>query len=586
MTAQDPNLIKNLAVAIGQTQSQAPSAFIGEDAPFNDAQRQWLNGLLSGLHAVANAADAGAEAEVGTALTVLYGSQSGNAEALSKDLRKFAKTQGFEAEVSALDDKTPADLAEANHVLILAATFGEGEPTDNAAKFYAALMDEAATPLPETLNFSVCGLGDSSYAEFNKAAKDIDRRLGELGATRASDPIFCDVDFDDDYAEWRDGAFASDAFQAAAGASAAPEPVTAAGPAFDKNHPFMSSLMVSERLSGKDSAKCVNHIELSLAGGGLDLDYAVGDALGVWPMNCNHEVAAILAATGFTGKEAVELKAGPASLKSALMSRLDLTTVTPKTLEAWGLESVADDAQVIDLLKGESLEGLTPQSLVDGLRPLQPRLYSISSSPKAHPGEVHLTVGEVRYNLHDSDRKGVASTYLGERLAEGGMVGVYVQKSAHFHIPDDDNVPLIMIGPGTGIAPFRAFLEEREARGAEGKNWLFFGDQHEACDYLYRDQIEAWCESEVLNKASLAWSRDTSEKVYVQTLLKKDGKEIYDWLEEGAAIYICGDASRMASDVDKALREVIQEHGGKSAEEADAYMEMLSSSHRYQRDVY
>ena len=585
MTAQDQNILENLATAIGQTHGEAPAAFIPEDAPFDEAQRHWLNGLLSGLHAIASAAAAGGggQAEAGTALTILYGSQSGNSEALSKELRKYSKTQGFEATVTALDDLQVSDLAAINHLLIVAATFGEGDPTDNAVKFHAALMDDAAPELPATLNFSVLGLGDSSYANFNNAAIDIDRRLGELGATRVVDAVLCDVDFDDDFASWRDAAFASDPFKSAAGAASAPEPA-AGGPAFDKNHPFMATLSAADRLSGEASAKCVNHIELSLAGGGEDLDYAVGDALGVWPMNCPDEAQAILEAGGFSGKETVMLKTGPASLRSALLARLDLQTVTPKTLEAWGVEKKGDDDHIIDLLRAGAK--LDAQGLVDGMRPLQPRLYSISSSPKAHPGEVHLTVGEVRYSMHGTDRKGVASTYLGERLAEGGSVGVYVQKSAHFHIPDDDKAPLIMIGPGTGIAPFRAFLEEREARGAEGKNWLFFGDQHEACDYLYREQIEAWQKSGVLDKASLAWSRDGSEKVYVQTLLKQDGKEVFDWLENGAAIYVCGDASRMAADVDSALKEVVSQHGGKSDDEAASYMDMLSSTHRYQRDVY
>ncbi|MEL6952422.1 MAG: flavodoxin domain-containing protein [Pseudomonadota bacterium] len=584
MTAQDPKILEHLATAIGQSGEPAQSGFIGEDAPFDEAQRHWLNGLLSGLNALASAASAGdAPAEQGTALTILYGSQSGNSEALSKDLRKFAKTQGFEAAVSALDDLDVADLAAINHLLIVAATFGEGEPTDNAVKFYGALMDAAAPALPPSLNYSVLGLGDSSYPDFNKTASTIDQRLAELGATRAADAILCDVDYDDGFAAWREAAFASEPFKNAAGAAAAPEPVTA-GPAFDKNHPFMATLSVAERLSGETSSKCVNHIELSLAGGGEDLDYAVGDALGVWPMNCPGEVSEILKAAGLSGKETVMLKTGPASLRSALLTRLDLQTVTPKTLEPWGVERSGDDDHIIDLLAGGL--SLTPQELVDGMRALQPRLYSISSSPKAHPGEVHLTVGEVRYGLNGTDRKGVASTYLGDRLPEGSNVGVYVQKSAHFHIPADDTIPLIMIGPGTGIAPFRAFLEEREARQAPGENWLFFGDQHEACDYLYRPQIEAWQESGVLTRTSLAWSRDTSEKVYVQTLLKRDGAEVFDWLESGAAIYICGDASRMASDVDTALREIISEHGGKTSDEADAYMDALTAAHRYQRDVY
>ncbi len=586
MGAQDPNILNTLATAIGQTQTaEKGPEFISEDAPFDPAQRQWLNGLLTGLHAIASSATAaGGAEEAGTALTVLYGSQSGNCEALSKALRKHAKTQGFDANVTALDDVALADLASVNHLLIIAATFGEGEPTDNAAKFYDAILSGDAPALPATLNYSVCGLGDSSYAEFNKAARDIDARLEELGATRAADFVACDVDFEDDFNAWQDAAFASDAFKSAAGAASAPEP-TGDAPGFDKNHPFMASLITSDRLSGETSKKCVNHIELSLAGGGADLDYKVGDALGVWPMNDAAEVKAILAATGFTGKEVVELKAGPTGLRAALLTQLDLTTVTPKTLEAWGLDSSADNEQVIDLLQRDSVS-LEPQTLVDGLRSLQPRLYSISSSPNAHPGEVHLTVGEVRYDLNGTARKGVASTYLGERLAEGGMVGVYVQRSAHFHLPADSETPLIMIGPGTGIAPFRAFLEDREATGATGRNWLFFGDQHEASDYLYSDTIEAWKESGLLSNCSLAWSRDGDDKVYVQTLMDRQGAELFQWLEDGAAIYICGDASRMAADVEKTLLKIITEHGNTDESGAQAYLDNLASTHRYQRDVY
>ncbi|MEP2920641.1 flavodoxin domain-containing protein [Sulfitobacter sp.] len=584
MTAQDPKMLENLATAIGQTHGGAPASFIPADAPFDEAQRHWLNGLLSGLHAIAASAAAEDEPQVGTALTVLYGSQSGNAEALSKDLRKFSKTQGFEPTVAALDDIQLSDLAAMSHVLIIAATFGEGEPTDNAAKFYAALMAEDAPTLPATLTYSVCGLGDASYAEFNKSARDIDTRLSELGASRAAPMVACDVDFDDDYAAWKTAAFDSEPFKSAAGAASAPEP--AAAPAgFDKNHPFMATLLTRERLSGEASAKSVNHIELSLAGGGEDLEYQVGDALGVWPVNCADEVAAILKTCGFSGKETIELKTGPVRLRPALLTRLDLTTVTPKTLETWGVETAEDDDQIIDILSSGDL-GLTPQTLVDGLRALQPRLYSISSSPNMHPGEVHLTAGEVRYDLHQTARKGVTSTYLGERLAEGAAVGVYVQKSAHFHIPDDDSQPLILIGPGTGIAPFRAFLEEREARGATGENWLFFGDQHQSCDYLYQEQITAWQQSGLLTHTDLAWSRDSVEKVYVQTLLKAKGAEVFAWLEKGAAIYICGDASRMASDVDQALRDIVMTYGDRDADAADIYIDTLVATHRYQRDVY
>ncbi|MEL6643578.1 MAG: flavodoxin domain-containing protein [Pseudomonadota bacterium] len=585
MNVQTPLIGTAIEAALSSDTPQIE--LVPEDAPFDAEQRQWLNGLLTGLSAIAaSAAAAGGEDDVAlTPLQVLYGSQSGNCEALSKDLRKSAGGYGYEAEVLALDDITPADLAEMQHVVIVVSTFGEGDPPDNATNFYAALMADDCPPLPASLNFSVCGLGDTSYADFNKCATDIDARLTELGATRAAELATCDVDFDDDYAAWKEGVFASEPFVAAsAGSVVAPSVDTEPQPMFDKKRPFLASLLASERLSGEESAKCVNHVEISLAGGGTDLEYAAGDALGVWPVNCPNEVRAMLEAAGLTGKETVMLKAGPSQLRAALTTQLDLATVTPKTLEAFGIEEAPQEAQVLDIVK--KVDDVSSQQLVDALRPLQPRLYSISSSPAAHPGEVHLTVGEVRYDLNGRKCKGAASTFLGERLPEGGTVGVYVQKSAHFHPPADDTTPLIMIGPGTGIAPFRAFLEEREARGATGKNWLFFGDQHEACDYLYRDQIEAWQGSGLLDELSLAWSRDGQDKVYVQTLLEVRADDVFAWLEEGAAVYVCGDASRMAVDVEAALLRVIAKGAGVDADGAQAYLNAMSASHRYQRDVY
>lgn len=583
MNAPTPFIAKTIDAAVGSTEPKVD--LVPDDAPFDPVQRQWLNGLLTGLSAVAASAAQGGEEAALTTMHVLYGSQSGNCEALSKDLRKYAATQGFAAEVKALDDITPADLAGMEHVTLVVATFGEGEPTDNAAKFYAALMSDGCAPLPASVNFAVCGLGDTSYADFNKCAADIDARLAELGATRVVDLVKCDVDFDDDYAAWKTAVFEAEVFKSAASAGAAPASIEEDhASAFDKNRPFMASLILSDRLSGDASAKCVNHIELSLAGGGADLDYSVGDALGVKPVNCPDDVATMLEAAGLTGRETVTLKSGPARLQAALSTELDLVTVTPKTLETFGLDAAPAEAQVLDVVRIAG--AVEAQTLVDAMRPLQPRLYSISSSPKAHPGEVHLTVGEVRYDLNDRSCKGVASTYLGDRLACGGLVGVYVQKSAHFHLPEDDKTPLIMIGPGTGIAPFRAFLEERDARGATAKNWLFFGDQHAACDYLYQDQIEAWAKSGLLTELSLAWSRDGAEKVYVQTLIQDRGEEVFSWLEEGAAIYICGDATRMAVDVENTLLKIIANGLGADETAAQAYLDEMSRSHRYQRDVY
>jgi sulfite reductase (NADPH) flavoprotein alpha-component len=583
MNVQNPLIAQTIEAAISAAEPQVD--LVPEDAPFDPEQRQWLNGLLTGLSAIAASAAAASEEAPLTEMAVLYGSQSGNCEALSKDLRKFAGTQGFEAKVSVLDDITPGDLANMEHVTIVVSTFGEGEPPDNAAKFFKALMADDCPALPATLNYAVCGLGDTSYADFNKCAADIDARLSELGATRVADLVKCDLDFDDDYSDWRSAVFASEPFQnASAGVSAGPVIDAEPAPAFDKAHPFMASLITCDRLSDEASAKCVNHIEISLAGGGADLDYAAGDALGVWPTNCPEDVSALLKAAGLSGRETVELKSGSARLLAALSTKLDIATVTPKTLEVLDITEPPKDAQILDLvtLKG----GCVAQTLASALRPLQPRLYSISSSPKAHPGEVHLTVGEVHYDLNGRACKGVASTHLGARLPAGGMLGVYVQKSPHFHPPADDATPLIMIGPGTGIAPFRAFLEEREARGATGKNWLFFGNQHEALDYLYRDQIDAWHAGGLLTNLSLAWSRDGAKKVYVQTRLEQNAEEVFAWLEEGAAIYICGDASRMAADVEAALLRIIAKGLNADDDTALDYLNALSADHRYQRDVY
>jgi sulfite reductase (NADPH) flavoprotein alpha-component len=580
-------IISELTAAIEMQSQHDILVNLPDDAPFDNEQRLWLNGLLTGISTIAAAAQAGNEkSALGTPLAIFYGSQSGNCEVLAKDLKKFSATQGFDATVAELDSITPTDLAALNHVLIICSTFGEGEPPDNAKNFYDAIITGDTISLPATVNFSVCGLGDTSYPDFNKCAHDIHARLVAFGASPCSDIASCDVAFEDDYDEWKSTVFNTQTFVSAAGkASTSTASNDESEPTYTKNHPFIANLIHVDNLSGEDSAKRVNHIELSLAGGGDDMHYAVGDALGVWPLNAPEAVDALLNAGGFSGREIVQQKSGAASLKMLLLSKLDIDVVNAKALDTWGLIDAPEGYQVYDVLI-HLKPAIDAQAFVDGLRPLQPRLYSIASSPKAHPGEVHLTIGEVHYDLFDKKRQGVASTWLGDRLAMGSNIGVYIQSSAHFHIPANDDAPLIMIGPGTGIAPFRAFLEERESRSAAGANWLFFGDQHASQDYLYRDQIEAWQANGVLNNTSLAWSRDTDQKVYVQTLIHEQGEEFFKWLEQGGYIYICGDASRMAADVDKAIREVISQHGNMDAQAADAYMDTLVNQHRYQRDVY
>ncbi len=564
---------------------------VPDDAPFDAGQRQWLNGLLTGLTVLARAAhnSQGGSAELqapAPPVTVLYGSQSGNCEALSKELRKAARAAGFDPKVSELNAVTPAELSGLGRVLIVCSTFGEGDPPDNAAKFCSQLNTDDAPSLAG-LDFAVCGMGDSSYTHFNKTGRDLDARLAELGASRVAEFVACDVDYEDDFAAWKQAVFASEAFASAAdnqagGAGAAPDDVDPAEK-FTKANPFPATALEVRNLSGMNSAKEVIHVELSLAGSGLG--YEVGDALGLLPTNCTGLVQQALDAVGLTGREVVSVKGEPMPLRAALLDRLDLCTVTAKTCELLGIEhEVPDGTHAVDLL--EQIEAKPePQQLVEALRPLAPRLYSIASSPNAHPGEVHLTVGAVRYASNGRPRKGVASTFLADRCGCGTKVGVYLQRSAHFHLPAD-GVPLIMIGPGTGIAPFRAFLEERATREDPGRNWLFFGDQHEADDFLYREQIESWLADGTLDRFDAAWSRDQAEKVYVQDRMLEQGAELWRWLESDAAVYVCGDASRMAKDVDAALHRVVAEHGRMSEADAAAFVDRLKAEHRYQRDVY
>lgn len=565
---------------------------IPSDAPFEQEQRKFAEGFLAGLLSVRAAHEAAKPIDdaAGTPLTIAYGSQSGNCEALSKDLRKLARASGFKPDVVELNTLDSEALAEVRHLLVVCSTFGEGDPPDNAKSFVDLLLSDQAPQLSE-LSFSVCALGDRSYTHFCKSGIDIDQRLGELGATRLVDRIDCDVAYEDDWAKWKQDVFANEAMVEVAG-EAVEVIEEEAGPTelWDKNNPYFAPVLEVHNLNGEGSAKEVNHVEILLSGSGLE--YEVGDALGLWPTNHPGLVEEVLVLTGITGTDRVMIKGDLFPIRLALQTRLDVVTLTHNTLEALGIEGDLDSVQGLHLI--DALRKWEPkvsaQGLADALRPLQPRLYSIASSPKAHPGEVHLTVGAVRYQLDGTDRLGVASTFLADRCGFGGRVGVYVHKAPHFHLTENDQAPIIMCGPGTGIAPFRAFLEERQARQADGAavgdSWLFFGDQHEATDFLYREQLEQMQDDGTLSKLSLAWSRDGDEKVYVQDRMRQCGAEMFAWLDRGAHFYICGDASRMAGDVDQALREIVAEHGSMDEAEASKFVDAMTREGRYQRDVY
>jgi sulfite reductase (NADPH) flavoprotein alpha-component len=560
-----------------------------DNAPFTPEQRAWLNGFLAGVFNRAPAA-AGQAAPAGDAnalqpLTVLFGSQTGTAESLAKRAAKEAGRRGFAPTVLDMAATDASKLAAEKNVLVIVSTYGDGEPPDGAKALHTALGAEA--PSLAGLRFSVCALGDTNYTLFCQCGKDFDARLEKHGASRVLPRADCDVDYEEPFSKWLDAALA--AFGSAPAVSSEPsaeDDAVADAPAHNKANPFSARLISVRNLNGAGSAKQVNHVEFSLEGSGLT--YEAGDALGVYPQNCPDLVNEVLAALGCDGEEAVATPAGELPLRVALQQTYDLGKPPAALLDALGLAAGPAIVDVLDALRtGTRAPSRTALEHVALLRKLQPRLYSISSSPKAHPGQVHLTVGAVRYELGGRARKGVCSTFLAERCTGGETtVPVFVHANTNFRLPADGDTPVIMVGPGTGIAPFRAFLEERRATGATGRNWLFFGDQREATDFLYRDELTALHADGLLTRLDLAWSRDQQAKVYVQQRMREHATELFAWLEAGAHVYVCGDASRMAKDVDAALHDAIATAGGKTPETAAAYVQALKAAKRYQRDVY
>lgn len=549
---------------------------IPETAPFSPEQRAWLNGFMAGMFSRGPGANGAATAHAAlTPLTLVFASQTGTAERLAKKASKLAAKRGFAPTLLDASQATVEKLSQENAVLVLASTYGEGEPTDNAKALLSSLRAASGTPFSK-LRFSLCALGDSKYAKFCQAGKDFDHLLEKLGAKRVSDRVDCDVGQDEKYTKWLDTALGSLSASATPTASS-----DVADDDDDEPKPFLAPILDVHHVTGEGSAKEVNHVAFSLKDSGLT--YTAGDALSVMPTNDPTLVAEILTALGCDGEEAI----GETSLRHALTTTYDLAKPTAELLTLLNLAS-ANPApfHVIDALLAVPAAKPKAAAFIATLKKLQPRLYSISSSPAAHHDEVHLTVGAVRYETAGRRRSGVCSTFLAERALAAGKVQVTVHANNSFRLPENTDVPVIMIGPGTGIAPFRAFLEARAATNAKGKNWLFFGDQHEKSDFLYREQILAWQASGLLTRLDLAWSRDQKEKVYVQHKILAASAELWAWLEAGAHIYICGDASRMAKDVHNSLLEVIQTDGARSPEDAAKYLETLQTSKRYLRDVY
>ncbi|MBI2948346.1 MAG: sulfite reductase subunit alpha [Verrucomicrobia bacterium] len=599
--------------------------YIPASAPFTVEQRAWLNGYLAGLFADANTGeqDAGARPQllkVAEPLLVMYGSQTGTAEQLTKRLAAEAEKRGFKPRVMELNAFASVDLSKEQRLIIVTSTWGDGDPPDNATAFWGHLNSEQA-PRFDHLSYAVLALGDRNYANFCGAGKKIDERLDQLGAKRVHPRADCDVDYEAAAKEWMEGLWI--ALNNVGQDSSLPED-TNIGEASDvenkmlfdsragrmpallygRNNPLPAKLITNRKLNAPGSAKDTRHFEISLQGSALT--YEAGDALGVMPANCPALVSDILEALECDGEEAVRDPQGlETSLRCALLRSYVITQPSLDFVKAVSersgnadlkdllaparkahLDAFLTGREVVDLLLRYPAARFSPAEFVGFLRKLQPRLYSISSSPKAHVGDVHLTVAVVRYESHGRERKGVCSTFLAERVYPDTPVPVFVQSSNHFRLPSDGARPIIMIGPGTGIAPFRAFLEERRVGGAQGKNWLFFGDQRRDLDFLYREELESMRAEGPLTRLDTAFSRDQAAKTYVQHRLLENAEEVWCWLEEGAHVYVCGDAKRMAKDVDAALHEVVAQAGNKTAEEAAEYVAKLKTDRRYQRDVY
>lgn len=577
------------------------------------AALHWLSGYAAGLASrpgsaapsVAAPVSATPAAALAVPLTIVYGTQTGNSRLLAERLKHQVESAGLPARLFRASDYPVRELAKERLLCVVISTQGDGDPPDDSRGFCEHVLGKRA-PRLEGLRFAVLGLGDSSYPKYCEVGRVLDARFAELGASRLLERADCDVDFEPVAAGWLDQAYARarEAMEPQAAPIAAVVPLRgpAPSPTHSKEAPFPAEVLVNQRITGRGALKDVRHVELSLEGSGLE--YAPGDALGVWPHNPPELVDAFLSELKLDGGTEVKRDGRTLPLAKWLGEELELTKLNRPFLERHAtlagsaelkrlLEPGAAEAfrallashQVIDLLRAHRAPwGAT--ELVSALRRLAPRLYSIASSPKRVGAEAHLTVSVVDYTAFGTRHFGAASSYLAARAAGTDKVRVFIEPNERFRLPEDGNRDVLMIGPGTGVAPFRAFVQERAEVGARGRNWLFFGEQHFRTQFLYQVEWQEALKKQTLHRLSLAFSRDRTEKVYVQHRLREAGREVYEWLDGGAHLYVCGDAQRMAPDVHAALVDIVSTHGGKSREDAEAWLQALREQRRYLRDVY
>ncbi|MFZ3389779.1 NADPH-dependent assimilatory sulfite reductase flavoprotein subunit [Buttiauxella gaviniae] len=574
---------------------------------FSQTQLAWLSGYFWGMinqqpGAVTTAQPPAADVPV---ITLISASQTGNARRVSEQLRDDLLAAKLNVNLVNAGDYKFKQIAQEKLLVVVTSTQGEGEPPEEAVALHKFLFSKKAPKLPGTA-FAVFSLGDTSYEFFCQSGKDFDNKLAELGGERLLDRVDCDVEFQPAAAQWRANIVevlksrvpAETPAQAAVTATGVVNEVLSSP--YTKEAPLTATLAVNQKITGRDSEKDVRHFEIDLGDSGLR--YQPGDALGVWYQNDPVLVKELVELLWLKGDESVTVDGKTLPLSEALEWHFELTINTVNIVEKYAqvtrnaalldlvgdktkLQHFAQNTPIVDMVRYAPAE-LTAEQLIDLLRPLTPRLYSIASSQAEAETEVHITVGVVRYDIEGRARTGGASGFLSDRLEEDGEVRVFIEHNDNFRLPANPETPVIMIGPGTGIAPFRAFMQQRENDGASGKNWLFFGNPHFTDDFLYQVEWQRYVKDGLLTNIDLAWSRDQEHKIYVQDKLREKGAELWNWINEGAHIYVCGDANRMAKDVEQALLEVVAEFGGMDTETADEFLSELRVERRYQRDVY
>lgn len=574
-------------------------------------QITWISGYFAGLNAANSQSNHLAEKKQlpneapsahQTELTILYGSRTGNGESIAKKAQKIAIQHGFSAVLKNMEDYKTRDLKSEKNLLVIVSTHGEGEPPFQAKEVHEFIHSKRAARL-EGVNYSVLALGDRSYLKFCQTGIEFDSQLHELGANRIHPRVDCDTSFEEDANRWIEETLKAFGGSAVVPAHVISEPQSSAShteSGYNKKNPFNAPVLEKSKLHGRGSDRQTLHVELSLENSGLI--YQPGDSAGILPTNAPELVNELIETLHLNAETIVNTGNAKVSLYEALFRYYEIANVTSDVISKYAdlignkeLKALTQDhAKLKEYVYGKDIVDLfqnypsdiKAEQLIGILRKLQARLYSISSSPLVHPDEVHLTVGVVKYESTGRLRNGVCSTFFSDRISDNETVPIFIEQNPNFRLPEDNKTPIIMVGAGTGVAPYRSFVEHRQELGNSGKSWLFFGNRFFQSEFLYQLEWQSFLKEGSLSKLDVAFSRDGSEKSYVQHKILKNSKEVYQWLEEGGHFYVCGDMKKMANDVNEALITVVQKEGGRSRELAVEYVTALQKAKRYQTDVY